>query len=486
MDTLRDVPARRRLLLAAAVFLLVLYYVVWPVNFYLAQSLRYGLFLLALPMLLALCFFGFGLGPGMEYRLLVLYWLWLLVSRVLCGDVALQEEIRVVYDLGTLLPCVLVGLVLTAEERRRFLAWFCGLAGSFYALVGLVGLVGFMQRKLYPNPITGAFLGGVWNTGGMRDRISILDTNVTIAGYWYMMALLMMVYAFFACRKKLWRLPILLAGLVDFCVLALTYCRSAMLGTAVALALLAVLLVSRVLRLSRRSSRALVLTLVFLASMPVFLKSFDLVDRTLGRASMARLEAHPEYQTSPQSARLEGGAEMTLLAGRGPARPVSPAAGDRHRDADGLTGKLEHFSSGRTAIWASIPYTLQRDPMRLLRGSLSKDVMRYSNEILWAPQYSYHNYLIQALMFLGLPGFLLLLGFSLLLVRRTVLLFFSPASRADLAVKCLCLPVTASLVYGMFESVIFTDAESRSLLCALFCGLLLGFSRDVCPPKEKR
>ena len=141
MDTLRDVPARRRLLLAAAVFLLVLYYVVWPVNFYLAQSLRYGLFLLALPMLLALCFFGFGLGPGMEYRLMVLYWLWLLVSRVLCGDVALQEEIRVVYDLGTLLPCVLAGLGLgmlvgrMLDEKRARYAVVAALVVSGVALI---------------------------------------------------------------------------------------------------------------------------------------------------------------------------------------------------------------------------------------------------------------------------------------------------------------------------------------------------------------
>ncbi|MBO5555944.1 MAG: hypothetical protein J5927_02050, partial [Oscillospiraceae bacterium] len=152
METLRDVPARRRLLLAAAVFLLLLYYILWPVNFYLAQSLRQGLFLLLLPMLLGACFLGYGRGRGPAWSMLVVYWLWLILSRILCGDVALQEDLRVVYDVGALLPCVLVGLVLQPEERRRFWAWFCGVAGSFYSLVGLVGLAGFMQRKLYPNP----------------------------------------------------------------------------------------------------------------------------------------------------------------------------------------------------------------------------------------------------------------------------------------------------------------------------------------------
>ena len=95
----------------------------------------------------------------------------------------------------------------------------------------------------------------------------------------------------------------------------------------------------------------------------------------------------------------------------------------------------------------------------------------------------YHNFLFQLLIVTGLPGLLLAGAICLLLVVKTIKLFFSKDTRASLAVKTLCLPVTASLIYYLFEVSLFTEIDVRPLYAFLFFGLLLGFYHDLYPRK---
>lgn len=464
---------RRRYAYTGAVFLLLLYYMLWPVNFYLAENLKNTWFVMAVPPLVAGVLYFRRLQDGTEYRLLVCYWLWYLLSRILNGDPALVEDFVYVFDLSLMLPVFLLGLVLDSGARRRFLLWTCGAVGLFHFVLGCFSLAAYLLRTRFVNPITGGYLGLEGQT--YFTRINILDVNPNATAFWFMAALLLMVYAFFAVRKKLWRIPIVIAALVDYLVIAITFTRSVKLALAAALGLLAVLLVHQAIRHWNRTLSALVLVLVFALSAPLVYKSFDLATRGLGTLSVKLLyRLYPDYYANPDA--QEGDeAEADKKA-------ITSAA---YTDPRGWNGNVDTLSSGRLTVYKGALYTLKQRPLMLLRGCLTKDSMDLTNEYgqFATPRVHYHNFLVQVLMITGLPGLLLILPLCLLLVFKTVKLFFSRESGADLAVKTLCLPVTAVLIYFLFEVSLFTEIDIRALYSLLFFGMLLGFYTDIYPRK---
>ena len=68
----------------------------------------------------------------------------------------------------------------------------------------------------------------------------------------------MMIYQFFACRKKLWRIPIVLAGLLFYIAVGMCFSRTVKIVTAGSVAMLAVLLAFRYLSFKRLWQKCLV------------------------------------------------------------------------------------------------------------------------------------------------------------------------------------------------------------------------------------
>jgi O-antigen ligase len=101
-----------------------------------------------------------------------------------------------------------------------------------------------------------------------------------------------------------------------------------------------------------------------------------------------------------------------------------------------------------------------------------------------------HNVLLQVLMLTGIPGFLLVLAFMLLLIRRAVKLFFSAA---PVMIKVLVLPISGILFYGLFETILFTDSadqraltDFRELFFFLLAGVVLAYSYEYSPDKNRQ
>ena len=305
----------RGLVFAAAVFMLFLMFMVWQVNFYLFRNIKNTYYMAVLPVLVAGGFYFWRLKNGPEYTLLVCYWLWFIASRILNGDPALVQEFSLVFDLALMLPSFLVGLVLERENRKRFLDWFSAAVGGYHFLLGLVCIAAFILRRQFVNPITGGLLG--MTTTDSFERINILDINICATAFWFMMAFLLMVYQFFACKNRLWRIPIVLAGLVHYSVVAISFTRSVKVSLAVCTALLVVLLAYNKLKLRKKTALALVLAALFLASAPLAYKSFDLISTGLLRVSIAvRADKNEGAQTehseaSPQTLSASQGSETS-------------------------------------------------------------------------------------------------------------------------------------------------------------------------------
>ena len=139
------------------------------------------------------------------------------------------------------------------------------------------------------------------------------------------------------------------------------------------------------------------------------------------------------------------------------------------------------LSTRRLTVWYSALLALRDDPSVLWKGQFVKDMMVVSNTYTPHKPPHYHNVPVQVLMFTGLPGLLLILAVLILLLVRGFRLLFSRDPHADLAVKCLFLPVAASLVYYMLEIGIFTRCDVRPLYFYLICGMMLGWYYELYP-----
>ena len=470
MDRCTEREKNFRLLAYAGIVMgLFVMFMVWQVNFYLFNNIRNTYYVSIVPVLVAGTLYFKGVKNGPEYILLLFYWVWFFCTRILNGDAALVNDFDIFFNLSLMLPFFLLGIALDRDGRKKFMNWFSAIVGGYYFILGIICIVAFIMRKEFVNPITGGLLG--LKSVDNFDRINILDINVCATAFWFLMPLMLMIYEFFACRTRLWRIPIVLSALVDFSVIAITYTRSVKISVSFCIALLAVLLVFEYIKIKKRAVKTLVLAVVFIAAMPLTYKCFDLVTYGLGHLSEAVL-ASEETESAEQTQPSQPSTAET---------PTEEETMEAYVDPRGWNGDLNSFSSGRMEIYGAAITTIQRNPSILLKGCLVKDSMTVLCEVLTRPQPHFHNFLIQVLIYTGIPGLLAILSLCLLLIVKTIKLFFSSAEMAEISAKILALPIAGSLLYGMFEANLFTATDVRPLFFYIMCGMFLGFYYDVFP-----
>ena len=121
--------------------------------------------------------------------------------------------------------------------------------------------------------------------------------------------------------------------------------------------------------------------------------------------------------------------------------------------------------TGRTGIWLSELYVVKSNPMFLIFGQKRAEIVQNLAIYAGMTRASHtHNGYIQILALYGLPGLILFGLFSVLLVKKVVLLFFSDASVFR---KLFLIPVIALLLYSVLEPL-FCSSCMPSVCFALF------------------
>ena len=478
MTTLKESRNLNRITVwAAAVLLLLCFYMLWPVNFYLAESLKNSYYMIAVPLLVGGVLYFRRFRDGLEFKLLVGYWLWFWFTRVLNGSPALNYDFQITVDLALMIPFFGLGLAMNTVRRKRFLNWLSAVVGGYHFLLGLLCLLAFLQRRVFINPITEGSIG--LHASTYFSRIDVFDTHPNVTAFWFLMALFLMIYQFFACRNPLWRIPIVLSAVVDFFVISITYSRSVRVSVALAFGLLLVILLNRGIRKGWAARLTLLLT--------GFILTFALTYWASGAGAicLSRL-SDALYPNEPASVSAESaGALQTRSAS--PVKPVALSASSlssgtqvwERNDPRQWNGSLNDFSSNRLAIWTSAWEAVKEQPDVLLRGRLIKDVMAVSNTYLFFDAAHFHNSVIQILMTTGIPGLILAAALILLLLYHGLRLLFSNGPQATIPAKTLVLPVISSLVHFLLEAGLFTVCDVRTLFYFLLCGFALGFARDA-------
>lgn len=469
---------RWRWFLAFCAGAMVLFYMVCPVAPLRWADLyaSYGKILII--SFAAIYFFRARFDGVWEVKLVIYYTIWLFLTRLFNTDLYLQNELDLV--ISRVLCCVIlpVGLLLEEKERRVMLDVVIAVSGAFYFVTALIGLYACIFGVYFYVPPEDVVFG-LDNAayGNSYVRIVAWETTRNISAVWFYLAGCMMVYEFFKCENKLWRIPICIALFVFHLAVAFTMTRSVMLAASINAAMLAILLGMRYIRTEKKALRIALIAVLAAAALLVCWKSYDWL-----RSGTAKIYDAMDVQIERTSDQF-----MT---------PES--LGEDGANFSDSRDLKESVSSGsmRFHVWEAAIPAIRDEPLRLLIGKLSHKVMdgphRYQISAENGSFWHMHNYLLQVLMLTGLIGFLLVLTFSVLVVIRIIRLFFSAHPGATIAVKTLTLPVSGILVYGMLETVIFTASaderaltDFRELFFFLVTGVMLAYSYAFEPPKKR-
>lgn len=429
----------------------------------------YGKTLVVSVIALALYIKGFSFTA--EVKLVWLYALWLLISRILNSDTYMVRESDLVLTKFLCAAMLATGLVLDSKQRRRFMNWFCLALGLFYFCAGLLAIIlNLLDKYIYLPPENVLFgLDLPWNI----HYLNVFDTNRTISSLWFYIALCLMIYQFFACKKTLGRIAAAIAGMLFYVAIALCFSRTVKVITSGSLAMLAILLSFRYFSLGKLWQKCLTVLLCAALVIPLSFKSFDLVCSLMSDVSGILIS---------ETAGDEAGEEES--------------SGVDLSDKRDLKEDLSNLSE-RRQIYASFIPSLKADPKRILIGSFADKLMNVPNTFVDFPiPFTHmHNFILEVFMLTGLPGFLLVAAFCVLLLIRMLHLFFTKDKRVSLAEKTLTIPLAGILIYGMFEVVIFTacgdkraPTDMRELSFFIIAGIVLGCSHDILPrlPKFKK
>ena len=429
----------------------------------------------AIIAMLALYFWKCGLRGAIEVKLVIWYALWLFVTRLLNTDYYLENEFDLV--LKTLLCAAVLstGLVLDAEQRRRFFDIVIAIVCGFYFIVALLAIAAcFLGIYFYIPPEDIVFGIDSYNMYASFYFIAPFGTNRTISAVWFYFAGCLMVYEFLNCRRKRWRVPIVLAWLVFYIAVALTFCRSIKLAICTNTAMLIILGGMKLIKLKSNSLKALIIAALAIISMPIVYKSFDFI--------VSGTQAVYDWLDPDIERTSDVYVGLTIDSAED-----APVFGDT-RDLKESVSTM----SNRGNVFSSIIPTIKEDPTLLLIGKYSHQIMNIPHKYQNYPYFHMHNYLVQTLMLAGVLGLLLVLTFSVMLVIKMIRLFFAKLPEVTAAVKALTLPLAGTFIYGMMETIIFTNCaddrvptDFRELAFFLIAGVFLGFYYEAFPVKKK-
>jgi len=464
---------------AAAVFLILCFYLVCPLAPVRWADLyqSYGKTLIISAA--AVYFYKAGLGDWVEVRLVVYYAVWMFVTRLLNTDLYLQNELDLVISRFLCAVVLPAGLLINGAARRRLLDWVVAVYCGFFFVAALFGFFCCLTGcYIYIPPENAAFgIEEYWYYKYI-NYLCLFTTNRTISSLWLYIAWALMTYEFFRCRNKRWRIPIALAWFVFFIAVSLSFTRTVKLVLSVNVSMLVLLWGLKLMDGRRNAIKIPVLTLAMLASLLLGYGAQE-----LAKDGVALISAHTVSSMSREDGALIHFHPL-----------VDEEYGDSGVDFTDPRDMAESLSnlSYRSEIYATFLPTLRADPIRILRGCYSDKVMDIPRAILGLPFFHMHNFLLQVFMLTGLPGFLLVLAFTVLLVRRMILLFFSRS--VPLCEKLLTLPLTGMFLYSMFETLIFTDSadarslttDIRELMFFLLAGIVLAYSYEYFPAKRHK
>lgn len=464
---------RWAIFLAIAVFTVYVYYLpryafpeIWG-NIYCVY------YMCLIPILIAFTLYFRRLNEPMEIKLILIFWGWVFITRLLNGDYYLTKDADMVINTGMIYVFLVACIALKGKSRDRFLDWISIITAVFYTLVALVCLYAVLFRKELYNPFTGDEMCGFMDI----FRLTIFTKNPNNCCMWFFLAFFMLVYLFSRKKSVLWRVAIITAAALNYVILGMTFSRNGMLAFSLCIGLLVVMLLLSHFPAKTLVKKLLVTTAVLCLVVPLAYKSFSVTAIAMNSVSAALVQGKVSTELTNTTAEQDDA--QASYNDRGEDSEDKPLS-----EEEGMYIDDRGFEdSGRIDIFKSIIPTMQQEPMRLLRGCLCLDVMKISNTVLpkWKPHF--HNTFLQLFCLTGVLGLGLVLAFCLLLAIRIIRLFYSDAA---LSVKALTLILIGSFSYNMLEVSLFVSADIPAFAAYIVAGAVLAYSYETKAAENKQ
>ena len=419
---------------------------------------------------------------GMTEWLITGYFLWTVVTRLVLGDLGYKAEIELLRSASIMLVFLLVRRM-PEEQSRRVWQILGGLLCAYLTVWAVQGLrvaatggepFGFWRQVLT-----------IQEEEAVRFvQVGDLHRNATAA--WFMVGLWLLCIQWSLCKKKIWRVPIALDAVLMYCMVAMQRCRSICVAIGAGFGLLAAMGVWKLAGNRKRPIQIILALLTAMACTVTVYKSFTWTNDGIVKISepiRARLEEERFWELASQEYIPEGYVpswEMTEAAAPETTPEAAPSetvpAETQAEEPQGLlpgeqvTDNRSFFRdlltlTMRIEVWQAELHVVSCNPMFLLFGQKRSEIVNnlaiYSGMVRVSHT---HNGYMQILALYGLPGLVLFGLFSLLLVKKMVLLFFSdaPVSR-----KLFLIPVAALFLYSVMEPL-FCSSCMPSVCFALF------------------
>ena len=418
-------------------------------------------------------------GSGTAVKLASALLVWYVVTRPILGDLDLSKsnEQLVLYVVYLCLMCYMASV--SSASRKKVLGVFISVVCAFNLAVCIGELYAAMHRTTVTLPLYIEI--GMQEESGL-NFVTLTRQHRNLSAQWNCLCFCLVIYLASHCRKKLWRIPFVLAAAAFYAAVAISLSRTTMITLAVAAAMLVMLAVDKYVRAKRTAVRVLALAAVVIIVTPLSYKSFDLIGTAVEKLSSNTAAAAVE--TVPQTASNEDETAAEESSAQETAAQDGQAMFTDVRGAENVKAL-----GGRTLVWKSIYTTLRLEPRRLLYGGLTDEYMSAINIIIahedpLAVVKHTHNVFLETLMLTGLPGLLLALAFTLILVWRMVRVFF--AAGAELSVKLLTLPLATVLLKNMGETTLLRYDDITNYVFFLAAGAFLAFSYELFPEKSRK
>lgn len=413
-----------------------------------------------------LCIFMFRSGKK-SAMLVAAYLVWLVISRPLCGDINLTASIEHITIVALCTSIMCYALLLEPVYRCKVIAAFFAIVYLFYLVIAISIVYVALTRTAVRLPLD--ITVGIKSEGTLV-YVTTFGRQRSIAAQWNCLSFCLASYLLYICRSRVIRIFICISEAFFFAAVALSLSRTSMVSLAVAVAMISALIAQKLMLSKKAASRIMVSLLIAIAVLPAAYKLQGATGTAIESLSQKYISIHADEGT------MDSGTALDVHTGNIKELPQDSVVYTETRDSDNV-----RVLGGRVNLWRCVLAALQCEPERLIYGGAIDEYMTLVHIFRKRVEINTHNFLLEALLLTGVPGFLFVLAFTVILSVRMIKVFFSRES--DGRAKLLTVTLAALLVRNMGEAQILRTDDITNYLFFFAAGVFLAYSYELFPEK---
>lgn len=466
----------------------------------------YGI--VAIAALSAIYFYKKGLSGPWEVKLFIAYVAWVLITRWLNKDFYLLVDFKFVMMVMMSFLFFAVGTVLNSRQREILLDVLSIVYGGFFVIMSILGIFITVTNTYIHLPPENVWitLKTIWYTGKSGDiyySLNLLSSPTAIGAGRVYIAWALLIYQIIKRKKFITKVLLLICILMLHIALPLFHCRSIQISLSISYGMLALLFAIKYLGKSKHIYKFIVVPVITAVTFVTCFFSFDLSNTLISKVydfTAPRFEVFYEnldhkfnqdyfgiVLTGEELAALNADIEKKdffptyLRAELSPKNTQVAHLSTQSKMTDPRNVFQNYTLSGRTIIWQSGIIALKHNPLVGFCGNLTNHYMDAVNEIRLnlfnypKPTSHMHNMFFEVLMITGFPGLLLVLCWSLLMVKKIIIIFFSKTIGNNLIVKSLTIPIAGIFIFNLMEIVVFGKLDIIGMCFFILAGIFVGY-----------